>query len=52
MNPEVRAIDAHRLLIRAKRDIETLLKHKEETVKVNLNILRQYLSYILIIWLK
>jgi len=42
MNPEVRAVDAHRLLIRAKRDIETLLKQKEETVKVKLNILPQF----------
>jgi len=36
MNPEVRPVDARRLLIRAKHDIEALLKRKEETVKVDL----------------
>jgi len=34
MNPQVRAIDARLLLTRAKRDIETLMKRKEETVEV------------------
>jgi len=36
MNPRVRTIDARDLLTRAKRDIETLMKQKEETVQVDL----------------
>ena len=34
MNPEVRAIDGRDLLIRAKHDIEALMKRKQETVEV------------------
>jgi len=35
MNPEVRAIDGRQLLIRAKHDIEELMKQKQETVEVD-----------------
>jgi len=38
MNPEVRPIDGLHLLIRAKHDIEALMKLKEETVEVDLTI--------------
>jgi len=35
MKPEVRRIDGHDLLVRAKHDIEALMKQKEETVQVD-----------------
>jgi len=35
MNPEVRIIDGRHLLIRAKRDIEALMRQKKETVEVD-----------------
>jgi len=34
MNPEVRVIDGSRLLIKAKREVEELMKRKKETVEV------------------
>jgi len=38
MNPRVRAVDEQNLLIKAKHRIETLMKQKQETVEVYLDL--------------
>ena len=46
MNPRVRAIDARQLLVRAKRDIEALMKQKEETVEVHVTTVFVYRCHV------
>jgi len=36
MNPKVRHIDGRHFLTRAKHNIETLMKQKQETIEVDL----------------